>query len=82
VICTLDPIGPGREPTVFWGTHSVRGGCLALQRDVGGLEPDGCEVRHTTADTSGTKTGMRLRPHVRSGVCPAERNGTKLANVV
>lgn len=82
MICPRDTIGHGREPTVFWGTHGARGIRLAPQPDVRGLDPDGCVVRHSAADTKGTKTGMRLRPFVGGGVCRAERNGKKLANVV
>ena len=66
----------------FLGTHGARGRRLAPQPDVRSLDPDGCVVRHSVADTKGTKTGMGLRPQVGGGVCRAERNGKKLANVV
>ena len=67
---------------VFWGTHSARSRRLAPQPDVRGLDPDGCVVRHSVADTKGTNTGMGLRPQIGGGVCRAERNRKKLANVV
>jgi len=33
------------------------------------LDPDGCMVRHKEADTAGTKTGMRLNPHIGGVKC-------------
>src|SRR5215468_7541420 len=40
-------IGHARELTVFWGTDGARGGRLAWERDVRGLDPDGCLVRRS-----------------------------------
>jgi hypothetical protein len=39
-------------------------------------------VRRQIADTTRTKTGMRLRPQVGGGVCLTERNEKKLSKVM
>src|SRR5215813_7286915 len=71
--------GPEREPSDLCETHGwTRQGtdgflghsrCQGRTSGLGarrpkGLDPDGCVVRRTEADTAGTKTGMRLRPQV------------------
>jgi hypothetical protein len=78
MICACHRSGHGREPTVFWGTVRARGGRLAGQRDVQGLDPDGCMVRRSEADTAATKTGTRLSSPVGGRVCLVEHNGKKL----
>ena len=46
-ICEEETLGQGRELTVFWGTDGARGRRLAWERDVRGLDPDGCLVRRS-----------------------------------